>query len=361
MKLSRSVLAAVVLVLLAAACVDLFHSTNATSLCDLDANAPGCEGGTPGEAGRPSLCAPDAGVAQSEALRACGWLSACEHPVGRNAMGACMVDAILAYDCHTNPDRMPRATAAAFWQCMLVVKTCTDVAKCVMPDGLSSCMNGGFIGCSNGANPNTRFDCVTPTPEGGVAAAENCVMAAQTCDSQDRDASNHGALCVGPQGEHCSSSLGCQGTALSFCDDAGVDHGYDCADLGLGVCDIGNSACTPTPDTDNTLTCLSGSSNDVTCLGDKAIGCATGKAEQVVCTALSGAGTCNPIEGGTGTVPSDGCFVADGGCATDTCDDAGFTACVRGRSVPIDCNALGLGTCAQIATTEGTFPACTPP
>jgi hypothetical protein len=219
----------------AIACVDLFHSTDAPTLCDLDASAPGC-----GDAAAPTLCAPDAGVAQSMALRACAWLSACEHPVGQNATGACMVDAILAFDCVANPNRQPKAKALAFWRCMQAVTTCRDVAACVMPDGIAGCTSGGYIGCTQGPqNPDTRFDCVAPTvTDAGTepAPGEDCAMHGQTCDSIDRDASNHGALCVGPYGHTCTTSAGCDMNSLSVCDDAGIDHGVDCTQFGGAMC-----------------------------------------------------------------------------------------------------------------------------
>jgi hypothetical protein len=347
----------------AIACVDLFHSTDAPSLCDLDANAPGCGDGS---VVTPVLCAADAGAAQSAALRACAWLSACEHPVGQNVTGACMVDAILAFDCVANPNRQPRPTskAFAFWTCMQAVKTCDDVAACVMPNGIAPCGGGGYLGCTQGPqNPDTRFDCVVPTvTDAGTepAPAEDCAMRGQTCASLDRDADNHGALCVGPKGLQCVTSSGCIGTDLSVCDDAGVDHGYDCSQFGGGACVVSGAAspaCTPA----NTGTCAG--TNDVTCTSGnvEAMGCVTGVPEQIDCTAISGSGTCNPIEGGApGTLPSDACYV-DGGCASDTCNGASLIACVRGRPVTVNCTALGLATCNPIATEEGTVASCNPP
>ncbi len=110
------------------------------------------------------------------------------------------------------------------------------------------------------------------------------------------------------------------------------------------------------------MTCTA--TNDVTCTPGnvQAAGCVTGYAETIGCTAISGMGTCNPIEGGApGTVPSDACYVA-GGCTGDTCDDGGsLVACIRGRSLAVDCTALSLGTCNTIATEEGTVASCTPP
>jgi hypothetical protein len=345
----------------AIACVDLFHSTNATSLCEIDANAPGCsgDGGAP-DVAPPDLCAGDSGVASSRALHACAWLSACEHPVGQNATGLCMANAILAYDCQANPNRKPKGKALAFWQCLLGIASCSDVAKCVMPDGVvPGCSAGGFIGCSQGAsNPSTRFDCVQPTD--AAPAAENCQMRGQTCDSLDRDASNHAALCVGPLARACTTSSGCAaGGKLSLCDDAGIDRGYDCADFGAAQCDPSGASPACAPET--TGTCAG--SNDINCTSGniKAQGCVTSAPEAVDCTPLSGPGTCNPIEAGSpGTIPSSACWV-DGGCITDACDGGTLVACIRGRSLAVDCTALGLKTCNPIQTEEGNVASCASP
>ncbi len=352
-----------VIVTSALACVDLFHSTSAPSLCDLDASAPGCDGGADVVAPPVELCAPEAGVAHSRALHACAWLSACEHPVGQNATGLCMVNAILAYDCAANPNRKPKGKTMAFWQCMEAVTTCTDVVKCVMPDAVTGCSAAGYIGCTQGPqNPDTRFDCVSTTvTDAGVGPSpgENCAAHGQTCDSLDRDASNNGAICVGPLGRACTSSSGCVNGKLSLCDDAGVDHGYDCADYGAGACNLSGASPSCTPE--GTGTCAG--TNDVTCSSGnvQAHGCVAGVPEMVDCTAISGPGSCVPIDGGApGTLPSDACFV-DGGCTVDTCAGASLSACVRGLTVTVDCTALGLKSCNPIQTEEGNVASCTPP
>ena len=164
------------LVASAFACVDLFHSTtDVKSICEVDASDPRCADG--GDAGPPQdLCAGDAGAAQSRAIKACAMLSACAHPAGRNKTGACMVDAILAYDCAANPNRKPLGKAKAFWLCMQNATTCADVEKCVYPDTPVTCKNGGFIGCTQSTeNADTRVDCyaaATPAP------GENCAATA---------------------------------------------------------------------------------------------------------------------------------------------------------------------------------------
>lgn len=350
----------------AIACVDLFHSTSdVKSLCEMDASDPRCLDG--GDAAPQDLCAPDAGAAQTRAMKACAMLSACAHPAGHNKTGECMVDAILAYDCAANPNRKPIGKTKAFWLCMQNAQTCADVVKCVYPQSTVQCGNGGFIGCSQAidpdsgtrVDPDTRVDCYAAA---NPAPGENCASHGQTCDSLSPDASNNDARCLGPKGRVCTGTGGCVGTQLSVCDDAGFDNGYDCADFGAGSCyTLGAStACKPT----GTGTCAS--TNDVTCTAGNVVaqGCVTGIPETVDCTAISGKGTCVPIDGGgLGTTPASACHL-DTGCADDTCDDAGaLVACVRGRSVVIDCTKLGLKTCNPINTADSPTPiaACNAP
>ena len=346
----------------AAACVDLFHSTgDVHGYCEIDASDPRCAGDA-GEAGPPELCAGDAGAAQAMAIKACALLAACDHPIGQNKTGACMVNAILAYDCQANPNRKAKGSAAAFWQCMQTANTCADVGKCVFPDGVpQGCTSGGFLGCSQSkSDPDTRIDCVQATDAG--AQGENCAAYGQTCNSLDPDAANDKALCIngGGQGRACVSATCLQGHYVSICDDAGVDIGYDCADFGAGTCTLtgASPACKP----ESTGTCAA--TNVVTCSPGNILaqGCVTGAPETVDCTAISGAGTCQPTDGGgPGIVPAAACYVADGGCTDDSCSGAALIACVRGRSVPIDCTKFGLKTCTTINTNEGAIAACSPP
>ncbi len=352
---ARTLLAASAVALVASvfACVDLFHSTNVETLCDIDAFAPGCDASS--DAAPSTLCAGDAGAAQFEATRACALLAACEHPIGQNLTGACMVNAILAYDCVANPNRKPQGTAKDFWSCMQNATSCAGVSKCVFPSGVPACLSAPFDGCSQtaGVNPNTRVDCPVPTDAG---AGENCAAFGQTCDSLAPDASNDKALCVGSQRRACTGTTGCASTYLILCDDAGVDRGYDCATVGNASCDVSGPACIP-----NDGTSGAAHTNDVTCSSGNVLaqGSPAAMKESVNCTAISGAGTCVPIEGGApGTIPVDACHAST--CTTDVCNGANLTACVRGRAVDINCSTFGLGPCNTIATVEGALPACTP-
>jgi hypothetical protein len=356
--ISCVLVASVASVASAFACVDLFHSTSdVPSLCDLDAQAPGCvDAEASDSAPPPTLCAADAGVAATEAERACAWLAACEHPIGQNLTGACMANAILAYDCEANPNRKPKGKAETFWSCMQNATNCGSIAKCVFPDGVpAGCLSAGFLGCSQSAqNPASRIDCPITTDAG--TPGENCAAVGQTCDSLDPDASNSKALCVGAQRRACTGN-GCDGTFLSLCDDAGIDRGYDCTSVGAAACDLGGTACVP----ENGTTGVP-HSNDVTCSPGNVVATGSPAAikETVDCTALSGAGSCVPIEGGApGTIPADACHAS--ACVTDACSGSHLSACVRGRIVDVDCIELGLQACDMIATEEGNVPSCLPP
>ncbi|HSQ66171.1 MAG TPA: hypothetical protein VLM85_23275 [Polyangiaceae bacterium] len=345
--------------LAAAACVDLFHSTDVQSLCDVDANAPGCASDG-GDGGAVDLCAPDTPTAEAWAERACAWLAACEDPIGQNVTGECMVNALMAYNCGANPNRRPLGAARDFWLCMQNAQnapSCAAVAACVFPNKTPACKSGGFIGCSQ--TPNANVDTRTECNAAGPAHGENCVAYGQTCDSLDRDASNDNALCVGAAGRACTQSK-CTGTDLSLCDDAGVDRGYDCALLGGGGCLSTGvvPACRPGGDAG---LCLS--SGAISCTaGGVAQGCASGYKESVDCNAISGPSSCAPlVDGGAGITPLAACQ-ATGGCTGDTCAVDKLVACVRGRIATIDCTGLGLKPCSNaIATIEGNRSACTPP
>lgn len=354
-----SIALAGVALLAGAACVDLFHSTDSKSLCDIDAQAPGCSTDAGGDAGV-QLCAPDTATAEVWAKQACAWLAACEDPIGQNGTGECIANAIMAYNCQANPNRRPLGAMRDFWSCMQAAssqKSCTAVAKCVFPNQVFACSTGGFMGCTQlaGVNVDTRTECSGP----GSAHGENCAAYGQTCDSLDRDASNNNAICVGASGRACAQTK-CNGTHLALCDDAGVDRGYDCALLGGGTCASTGvvPACQPGGDAG-----VCASSDSISCTaGGVAQGCASGVQETVDCNAVSGASSCTPVtDGGPGVTPLAACQ-ATGGCGGDTCSGANLVACVRGRIVTIDCVAAGLKPCSStVATLEGNRSACTPP
>lgn len=365
MKLRRSfiVLAALGAGATAVACADLFHDTDAPTLCDMDAAAPGCsavkDGAVPTD-----ICAPDHATALTRAKHACAWLAACETPIGKNVTGECMAEAILAYDCAANPNRKPKLDAKTFWTGMAKVKTCADVDDVVFPQkGISNCDGTGFIGCTkwtSSINLNTRIACPT---KGERYTGENCVLQGKTCDSApltDAGLGNNGGLCVGNKGKACTKS-GCDGAHLVQCDDAGIDRGLDCSQFGTGTCVPSGAqpACRP----DGPAVAASA---DIKCTpGGEAIASASGFEERVDCTYLSGPapGNCTPIPNATpGTPAAAACKRSNGGCSTDSCAADKLVACIGGNTVRVDCVGDGLKPCNDsINTLEGTRAACGKP
>ncbi|CAN5485715.1 hypothetical protein BH09MYX1_BH09MYX1_54380 [soil metagenome] len=348
----------------AVACADLFHSTDSQTLCDVDANAPGCAATT--DAGAlVDLCATDHVAAEQRAIRACAWLAACESPIGKNATGECMVEALLAYDCVASPNRKPKGKAKAFWAALATVTSCTDVARAVFPDSdrKPNCTASGFLGCSKWSstiNLDTRVACSAPAQP---AAGENCTVQGRTCDSfppTDASLGNNGGLCLGVQGRSCVTS-GCNGAQLSVCDDAGLDRGVDCSQFGGGNCLSGcaQPACMPGESVAKAATL------EISCSsGGVAQSTMSGFLESVDCTYISGGapGNCTPISNPLpGTSAAAACRRSSG-CGADACDSSKLSACVNGRTVTIDCVANGLKPCNDsISTSEGPRAACTKP
>ncbi len=345
----------------AVACRDLFHSTSdILNACDIDAQTPGC--------------APDAAIdfcqwtpkeARRRAAHACAWLGACETPMGRNAFGPCMFQALLAYDCEANPNHPTQGKARALWACLANASGCGDVDACIFPGGREVCRASGSAcgtaGGAPGSNADVRFEC-DGNGHGGVGSrpgGENCALWGQTCAIGAA-----GAVCAGLGGTSCSEK-GCTGaprTELRWCD--GGDQGVDCAGNGaqfcVGFADAGApwvacaassdaGACTPDP--------------TATCSGGVAHSCPAGVLEQIDCASLLlSDGACTP---GALTPPFDWtspCAVSPAQCA-ETCVDGGMIGCVRGASFPLDCTEQGLADCTLVSTDMGTatHPVCAAP
>jgi len=350
------------------ACFDLFHSTSGIlSECQLDAQAcdddaaqvdAATDGGTDF-----SLFTPEQAVAHAQ--YACAWLGACETPLGSNAFGTCMFDALLAYDVGANPNRPVRGEAHALWDCLWQVQSCADVAHCVFPAAQPVCSsNGDYTGCDK-ANRDVRVECV----DGGAAVGESCGLTGRTCASNGSVGACAGA--GGGAGLACTTSE-CSGTQLHWCGEGGVDVGLDCASNGAGRC-----AGFRFPGDTNVdwIACLASSdagcdaSPSAQCSQGYETSCVSGVTEVLDCTELlqvldPSLTTC---VGGNLPQPFDWtspCFVPDGGCTTDSCDgDGGVVGCARGAAYTVNCASQSLGPCAMVATNVGTAmnAACSPP
>jgi hypothetical protein len=374
------------------ACIDLFHSTSdVLTACELDANTPGCgveasmEAGT--EAGT-SFCSWSASTARTNAEHACAWLGACETPLGRNAYGACMFEALLAYDCAANPAHPVKGEAHALWDCLWQAQTCAAVTSCVFPQGPQPCAPGDFVACASptGQAPNAtvRAECV----DGGIAHGENCALWGQTCGGDL--AIGVCAASSGEAGIACTSSR-CDQGVLHWCAPDGGDVGIDCASNGAQQCNGYPSptaaqwlACVPLTDGGSCTPDASAS-----CAGGVATSCPAGQVETIDCAALLGsASACVPGElsprfdwtspCSLATTPAEDAGeddaqaedAATGDAGTDgatacieSCSGTHLVACYRGAAFTLDCAQVGLGACTMVTTDEGTtvHPACAPP
>jgi hypothetical protein len=289
------------------ACFDLFHPTgDILTACEIDAQAPGCSGPAADGGGKPptDFCAWSHTEARVHARHACAWLGACQPPAADGAFGACMVQALLAYDCAANPNHQAKGKAHDLWDCLSAAATCGDVAACT-----------------------------------GAAATDD-------------------------GGPPCLRS-GCYDSRLRWCMQ-GEDIGLDCAGNGAQRCDgfpdpsmAAWVACIP--ESDAGVCTLS---YDALCVGGSARSCATGIAETIDCQSLLEVpGACVP-----GPIAHDfdwtsPCQVVPPQCTTDTCVDGGVSSCARGAPFAVDCATEGLGACRLITTDPGTMQpaACAPP
>ncbi|MDB4993726.1 MAG: hypothetical protein JWM74_1158 [Myxococcaceae bacterium] len=343
-----------------AGCVDLFHSTDfggAAATTDAASSESGID------AAPQDICLPPA-EALAKAKRSCALLSACESPVGDNAIGRCLPNAIVAYDCTVSPLRPTGGAALAYWSCLAQATTCEQVHACIYPQDVAPCpATGAFTACPIASS---RADCETA---GAKPPSETCAATGRVCTANGMSE----AYCTGTGGLDCTGAR-CDGTQLHAClgpgaitlPDGGkgtLDEGFDCASYGGGTCvqNTITASCKPASDT----TCAA--SADVTCDRNVAVGCPSGFEERVDCAALTGRNnTCTPTSGGRAWDVSRACGIpaTDGGsgCARDTCSGEKLVACVRGAQVTIDCAAdANLARCIQVRTFDGERPTCSRP
>lgn len=361
------------------ACFDLFHSTaDLLTACEIDAATDGCtpEGGSASEAAT-DFCGWSSSQAKEYAQRACAWLGACETPMGGNAFGPCMFEALLAYDCAANPNHRAKARAHGLWDCLWKVHSCSEVDDCVFPKGVQGCGAGvsDYVACASAVgaavnNLDVRVECV----DGGAARGENCAFWGRTCASNganavcagDRDA---GFACMQPscEGSPRTRLHWCEGGATA----AGIDVGMDCAGNGAGTCagfPEGNPqwvACIAESDAGAAASCTPAASAMCTDAG-AAVSCPSGVREELDCVALLGspsachAGPLDPPFDWTSA-----CLANPPQCASDSCVGATLAGCARGTVFPVDCNRpdVGLGPCRMVKTdlAQQEHAACSPP
>ncbi len=342
------------------ACFDLFHSTSGiVSECQLDAQA--CDdGAAPGIGTDFSTFTPVQAVANAQ--HACAWLGACETPLGGNAFGTCMFDALLAYDVSANPNHPVRGATHALWDCLWQVRSCDDVARCVFPGGPAVCQTTTDLATCGKANGDVVIEC----RDGGLAVGDNCAQTGQTCAT-----TSSGPSCGGGNVADGGCVDECDGTHLHWCGEGGVDVGLDCASSGAERC---GGFRYPGDTTVDWIACMASgdagcdASPAAECNNGYSTACLSGTTEVLDCTELlqvfdTSLTTC---VSGPLSRPFDWTSpcVVPGGCTSDSCNgDNGVVGCARGATYTVDCASQGLGPCTMVATNMGTAmnAACSPP
>jgi hypothetical protein len=345
-----------------AACFDLFHSTSdILTACEIDAQSPACG------AHSTDFCAWSPPEARQHAAHACGWLGACETPMGRNALGPCMFEALLAYDCAANPNHQVKDPAHALWDCLWQAQSCDDVSACILPGGPPTCQGAGDVtACADaGGAPESagiRIAC-DPAHADAAPPSENCALWGQTCAS-----AGGRATCSGDVAGYSCAQSECFGNQLRWCD--GGDVGIDCTSNGAGRCSgfpktsqAAWVACVAESDAgacpaDLTARCTSG----------RAVSCPSGVLETINCQSLLG-GTSGACQSGPLNPAFDWtspCVVKPPECTSDSCASdggGGVIGCARGAKFVVDCASEHLGACRLVSTELGTeqHAACSPP
>jgi hypothetical protein len=341
------------------ACVDLFHGTaDVLTACEIDSSIAGCtDAGATVESSVDAgtdFCTWPEGQAQQSAEHACAWLGACETPMGRNAFGSCMFEALLAYDCTANPNHPVREKAHQLWDCLWQAGSCADVDTCIFPSKPQQCgTNGTACGTAASGSANNydvRVECV----DGGSTHGENCALWGQTCAS-----TGNGGYCAGNAGAAGLACNGqeCTGSVIHWCADGG-DFGIDCASNGAGSC-----SGFPTPSNANWVACRpladgGACTPDASagCSGGIATSCPAGVLETIDCSQLLlDVHGCTP---GLLSLPFDWtspCVVdaPDASPCVEGCSGTQLTGCTRGTSYSIDCSQVGLGACRMVTTDDG--------
>jgi hypothetical protein len=345
------------------ACFDLFHATDELrTACEIDAAASGgC------------LCAASHADARRLAEHACGWLGACETPMGDNAVGTCMVAALLAFDCEANPNHQVKGAQADTWACLAAASTCGDVEACLFPEGPPQCATrGDYTACAPSSRSAPRIgDVRVECSEGGSSSpspahGESCALWGKTC-SQSEDPATAG-VCAPSTAKDCTvDQCADGGTRIDWCAN-GTNVGIDCAGWGNRACggfprnDPAWIACLPESDAVGACT----PTLDAGCSGGVALSCPTGAPERLDCAALLGSGGGQACHPGVLDPPFDWmrpCRIDPPACAGDACDRGAAIGCALGAPFSVDCASAGLGACAMRSTDLGTNlrAACTPP
>jgi hypothetical protein len=366
------VAAAMAFVACGVACVDLFHSTDFETLCNVSPTDPRC-GTDAAVAGdvvsevpavdarppHPDFCSWSSTRAETAATRACAWLGACEGALGESAFGKCVARAQLAFDCKANPKLRPAGATDDFWSCLATATTCKQVDDCAFPSGqVDACRefaSGSFTSCGN-ANPTTHVKCAAPGG-GRPVGVEPCAMLGKTCsitDSLGSTATCSGTVTSFSPGATACVENACRGTIARNCTGGGTsttDDGFDCASqsakctlaAGVPACTLAaGAACTPDA--------------PPSCDGARVIACVDGHQVAVDCAVIGLECDIARLTGADLFDLTAACALATPTCTgADRCDGTQLTSCGRGQEYKVDCVSVGLAGC------DATKGACTAP
>ena len=344
------------------ACVDLFHSTDFQTLCLVDAAACTPEAAVPPADGDPpdridEAAAPDLGLctrspveARRAAERACAWIAACNGALADSPFGACMMQALAAYDCRYNPALRPQGRTRDLWRCLADVRSCGAVQACLFggPPTCNAISAGSYTSCSPSS---VVVECV---PDGAAAIAP-CTLEGRVCARLDESS----AICASRSDAGCSEGAACDGTRAVDCR-GGTDNGVDCAYFGSGRCvgfDAGAVACAPL---DDAGTCTGGP--EVVCDdAGAAHSCVGGRDVRVDCRSI---GSLCRAELGTPLDVARACTGdedASTPCTLESCveDGGALLGCAQDHDFAIRCADLGLGPCEPAAGSHA--PRCGSP
>ena len=355
-----------------AACVDLFHSTDVATLCGVDAAACASDTGAAPDVDVPDsaksappieLCASSSAEARGRAEHACGYLGACLGTMERENFGACMTRALAAYDCSFNPSLRPRGANELLWDCLSKADSCDAVSLCVFGTPAPGCnaKDGVYSACNLVRDDagsleagTVVVECTNSTVAVGMTP---CALAGRTCVKVDGSKS----VCAGGRGVSCTVGPRCDGTFAVQCKSAGgidADEGANCALFGDGRCavDDAGAACAPVEQAPSCTTTAKVVCDDA----GVARSCVGGKTVTLNCPAV-GQG-CNAA----GVVPVDpigACKNLDAGTACadgeDDCVDGTLVSCAHGTRFALSCATVpGLGACTKA---NGRRAACSPP
>jgi hypothetical protein len=358
---------------LLAACVDLFHSTDFTTLCALDSAAcaaPETGADAPDSEPPPVIidfCTWTPEQAQNAAERTCAWVGACAGALPRSSFAACMLRARAAYDCALNPSLRPRGRTAELWSCLARIQSCTDVSRCFFGPSPPSCEpvapNTSFTQCAPDPSSSTVVECALSGSDSDsgtnpTTAIESCVLEGRSCVALDTSR----AICAGKGGIGCSGASRCDGTHAIACNGAN-DDGFDCAAFGDGRCvedlDGGGVACAPVTDA---APCDGGA--ELRC-DDAGIprACVGGLEVAVDCAQLGQ--TCVLGDSGRPALdPLAACGYADAAaeCSTDDeCAGDILRSCAQRTAFEVSCAKHGLGPCTKPPVGRAPFATCKPP